>query len=100
MPIDSLQDLSGLNSSELYAVYLAIALADHKWRLQTIYGQSSPPPGHCEFRPLKVDQFDARLTKARTLSDGEAMFRARLARQAAAYRVDVSAELSRIRQAA
>ena len=100
MPLHSLQDLSDLNSSELYAVYLAIARADHKWRVQALYGDAGPPPEHLVFRPLSIEQFDERLVTAATMAAGQSMLRQRLARQAAAYGIDILEELSRIRQAA
>ncbi len=100
MAIDSLHDLSDLNTRELYAVYLAIAVADHRWRERTMFGQSGAPSDHFAFRPLSIDQFADRMECARTLVGGEAMMRNRLARQAAAYEVDVHEELSRIRYAA
>ena len=100
MAIESLSDLSDLSFTELYAVYLAIAKSDHQWRLQTMYGEQEPPLGHAEFRPLTASQFNERLDKARTIPGGETLLRCRLARQAAAYQVDVPAELARQRQAA
>lgn len=100
MPIELQHDLSSLNLSELYTVYLAIALADHKWRVRTMYGDVAPLAGHHEFRPLAIEQFDARIDSARTMVGGESLLRQRLARQASAYRVDVDTELSRMRQAA
>lgn len=100
MPIDTLHDLTDLSSTELYVVYLAIARADHRWRVRTLYGDAERPAGHTEFRPLSNEQFEARLEVAKTLTNGESMFRQRLSRQAAAYRVDVGDELYRLRPAA
>ena len=100
MPLNSLYDLSDLSSSELYAVYLAIARADHSWRVQTLCGDAEPPAGHLVFRPLSVQQFHNRLETASTMADGQSMLRQRLSRQAAAYGIDVASELSRLRQAA
>jgi hypothetical protein len=100
MPINPLHDLSALDSNELYATYRAIALADHRWRARAMYGDTIAPPGHCVFRPLSSEQFAARLSAAREFAGGESLLRQRLSRQAAAYRVDVNEELSRIRQAA
>ena len=100
MAIESLADLSDLSFAELYAVYLAIAQSDHDWRVRTMYGQSGPPTGHVEFRPLSEAQFLQRVQKAKSISGGELMLRNRLARQAAAYGVDIDAELAHVRQAA
>lgn len=100
MAIQSLADLSGLSFTELYAVYLAIARSDHDWRVQTLYGQAGPPTGHVQFRPLSEQQFRDRVEKAQTICGGDSMLRSRLARQAAAYHVDVRAELAQLRQAA
>ena len=99
MAIDSLQDLSNLTIAELYGVYLAIAKADHRWRSRAMYGEETPPPGHSEFRPLSQSHFAERFAAAANIVGGEATFRARLARQAAAYRVDVQDELMRRRAA-
>ncbi|MCG8648925.1 MAG: hypothetical protein MI861_03785 [Pirellulales bacterium] len=100
MPIDSLRDLSDLTLNELYSVYLAIALADHRWRIQTLHGDHTPPVGQAEFRPLSIEQFHARLEAAQRIVGGETMLRDRLARQAAAYHVDIDAQLDPLRQAA
>lgn len=100
MAIESLTDLTGLSFAELYAVYLAIARSDHQWRVRTLYGDAEPPLGHVEFRPLSESQFNQRLEMARTIPGGETLLRCRLARQAAAYQVDVQAELRPERQAA
>ena len=100
MPINPLHDLSGLDSNELYVIYLAIARADHQWRSSAMYNNATPPVGHSVFRPLTIQQFDDRLLAARSLAGGESMLRQRLSRQAAAYGVDVDYEISRIRQAA
>ncbi len=98
MAINSLADLSDLSFTELYAVYLAIARSDHQWRVQTLHGQQRPPLGYVEFRPLSESQFHDRLKKAQTIAGGESMLRSRLARQAAAYEVDVEAELAQLSQ--
>jgi hypothetical protein len=100
MAIDTLVDLSGLSVDELYAVYLAIARSDHQWRLRTLYGEQLPPRGHAEFRPLSEQQFQQRLEMARTILDGETLLRRRLARQAAAYNVDVQQAKTQLRRAA
>lgn len=100
MSINLLHDLSPLDANELYAVYLAIALADHHWRARAMYGDTKPPTGHSIFRPLSSNQFAARMSAAQRFAGGESLLRQRLSRQAAAYRVDVNAELLRIRQAA
>ena len=100
MAIDRQHDLSVLSVSELYAVYRAIAQADHRWRIQSFYGDAVPPKGHHEFRPLSLAHFQQRYAAAEAVGDGEAAFRQQLARQASAYRVDVRAALDRCRAAA
>ncbi len=100
MSISLLHDFSVLDLNELYAVYVAIARADHQWCARAMYGDTTPPFGHSIFRPLSQNQFTARLTAAQELAGGESLLRQRLSRQAAAYRVDVEAELSRTCQAA
>lgn len=100
MAIDALTDLSDLSCTELYTVYLAIARSDHQWRLETMYGGQKPPQGRVEFRPLSEQQFRDRLSQAQAIAGGELMLRGRLARQAAAYDVDVPAELAQFRQLA
>lgn len=94
MAIESLHDFSTLTVPELYAVYRAIAQADHRWRIQSFYGDALPPKGHHEFRPLPLSHFQDRLNAARAVSDGEVAFRRQLARQASAYGVDVPAALA------
>ena len=93
MAIDSLEDLSSLSTAQLYAVYVAIARADHKWRIRALYGDQVRPAGHSEFRPLPMVHFEHRLTVAREIVGGEQSLRGRLARQAAAYQIDVQSEL-------
>ena len=94
MAIESLADLSDLSWEQLYAVYLAIAKNDHSWRLQTMYGDEPVPQGHAEFRPLSQLQFNERISRAQGIAGGESMLRVRLARQAAAYQVDVPGVLT------
>lgn len=100
MAIKSLPDLSGLSDSELYSVYLAVAEADHRWRHRAMYGSDVPPRGHSVFRPLPRADFNGRLKLARHLVGGEAAFRGRLGRQAAAYRIDLPQVLRSRRPAA
>lgn len=99
MAIGGLNDLSSLDVTELYAVYRGIAESDMNWRMRTMYGDGKPEPKQ-EFRPLPFDVFQERFRAACGLENGEAMFRERLARQAAAYRVDVDLTLSRPQRAA
>ncbi len=94
MAIQSLQDLSNLSISELYTVYLGIARADHKWRVRAMYGDQPRPIGHSVFRPLPLVHFAQRLEAAQGIVGGERSLRSRLARQAAAYRIDIQAELN------
>lgn len=100
MAIESLPDLSGLSVGELYAVYLAVANADHQWRLQALYGTAEPPLGHSELHQLPITEFENRFHLAQSIAHGEEMMRARIARQAAAYKINVSDVLARLRQAA
>ncbi|MGB7325307.1 MAG: hypothetical protein WBD31_10590 [Rubripirellula sp.] len=95
-----LQDLSKLSVTQLYAVYLGIARADWKWRRTAVYGAAAPPPGHASFRPLTFDVFQERMATASSVLRGDESLRARLSRQAAAYRVDVDAAISSHSQAA
>jgi hypothetical protein len=93
MAIESLEDLSSLSVAELYSVYVAIARADHRWRIRALYGDQPRPAGHSEFRPLPMVHFEDRLRSAREIVGGEKSLRARLSRQAAAYKIDVHSEL-------
>lgn len=88
MAFTGLQDLSGFNVEQMYDVYLAIAKADWKWRRTAVYGAAEPPPGHAMFRPLSFDVFAQRMASAASVVGGEKTLRSRLARQAAAYKVD------------
>lgn len=100
MAIESLRDLSKLSVTELYSVYVAIARADHRWRIQALYGDQARPAGHSEFRPLPMVHFLDRFAAAEKVPGGERSFRGRLARQAAAYRIDIDIELRQRRAAA
>ena len=100
MAIEGLQDLSLLTVEELYAVYVDVAASDSDWRRKTMYGDTQPPPGHSEIRPLPFDLFHQRFLVAQGTAGGEARIRQRLSRQAAAYRVDVESAVTRIQQAA
>lgn len=100
MAIEGLQDLSELTVLELYAVYVDVAESDLNWRRKAMYGDTRPPSGHSEFRPLPFDLFLQRFLAVQTTAGGEARLRQRLSRQAAAYRVDVDSAATRIQQAA
>lgn len=100
MAIQSLHDLSNLTVDELYAVYQAIARADHRMRTDALYGNVAPPPGHYEHRPLPRVHFAERFRMAERMLGGEGMFRGRLARQAAAYQIDVPTLIAGLRAAA
>jgi len=100
MAIGPLQNLAGLTSDELYSVYVAIAQADHAHRLRALYGNESPPDGHAPLRMISASRFAGRWSLAGRMLGGEEQFLARLSRQAAAYGVDVAAEIARRRQAA
>lgn len=100
MAINGLKDLSRLNVGQLYAVYLGIARADWMWRRVAVYGVAEPPPGHASFRPLPFHVFEQRMTSAASVLRGDETLRRRLARQAAAYGVDVDAAIAGLSQAA
>lgn len=100
MAIPTRHDLSLLTVDELYAVYLAVARADHRMRTESLYGSSEPPRGHYEHRPLPPADFAERLRLAGRMAGGDAGFRGRIARQAAAYEIDIPAVLVRLRTAA
>lgn len=100
MAIESLKDLSSLSLTELYTVYVAIAKADHRWRIRAMYGDQARPQGHSEFRPLPMHHFAERFAAAEKIVGGDRSLRGRLARQAAAYKIDVDSELRRLRVAA
>lgn len=99
MAIEGLQDLSSMEVTELYAVYREIAESDRNWRLRTLHGDDKPDV-EAAFRPLSFDLFRERFEAACRLDHGESMFRERLARQAAAYAVDVDSAISRLQRAA
>lgn len=100
MAIEELHDLTQLNVAELYAVYIGVAESDLNWRRRTMYGDTPPPPGHAEFRPLPFELFQQRFQAAQNTVGGDSRLRRRLSRQAAAYRVDVHAAVTRLQQAA
>ena len=100
MAIEGLYDLSDLSVHELYAVYRAIAESDLKWRLRTMYGDTLPPQGNAEFRPLPFSLFHQRFIAAQGFEGGESMLRQRLSRQAAAYQVDVDQAVACLQQQA
>lgn len=89
MAIGPLMDVSALSVDHLYDLYLAIATSDHAFRIQSIYGSSGAPQGHCEFRPLKRETFTQRVLHYDSIDGGEPgqSLRQRLARQAFAYGV-------------
>lgn len=100
MAIEGLPDLSQLTVLELYAVYVDVAESDFDWRRKAMYGDTQPPPGHSEFRPIPFDLFHQRFLAAQNTVGDETRLRQRLSRQAAAYRVDVESAVTRIQQAA
>lgn len=100
MAIEGLQDLSQLTVVELYMVYVGVAESDFNWRRRAMYGDTPPPPGHCEFRPLPFNLFRHRFLAAQSTVGGDTRLRQRLSRQAAAYRVDVDFAATHIQQAA
>jgi len=89
MAIGPLADVSSLSPDHLYDLYFAIAEKDHVFRIQSQYGATPPPAGHCEFRPLTRETFTARLRNYDQIAQpvGQAL-RVRLARQASAYGVN------------
>lgn len=72
---------------DLYRVYLEVAERDHACRIQALYGQQPPPPGHTPYRPLPLHHFEARLQSACAMPGGERLFRQQLARWAHVYGV-------------
>ncbi len=100
MAIGPLQNLIGLETDDLYLVYVAVARADHRHRISAMYGDAGPPPGHAPFRVVSRDCFTQRMQLAAQLHGGQASLLGRLSRQAAAYGVDIPAEIARQRQAA
>ncbi|PHQ31632.1 hypothetical protein CEE69_30095 [Rhodopirellula bahusiensis] len=101
MAIGPLTDTSTLSIDRLYDLYHAIAERDHAFRLQSQYGSTPPPKGHCEFRPLGRQTFVQRVLHYDSLpSKIGVAFRARLARQAEAYGVDpLSKSLNKVHAA-
>ncbi|TWT56395.1 hypothetical protein [Allorhodopirellula solitaria] len=99
MAIDSLLDVSGFSTDEMYDLYYAIAEKDHAFRLQSLYGDVPPPAGHCEFRPLCREGFTERVAHYDSLDEGRIgrSLRERLARQASAYGVASSVSQGRVR---
>ena len=100
MAIEGLKDLAQLSVVELYAVYVDIAESDLNWRRRAMYGDTQPLAGHSVFRPLPFEVFVERFHAAQKTTDGEAILRQRLSRQAAAYRVDIDIAVTRFQQAA
>lgn len=92
--INGLKDLSNLSVAQLYSVYLGVAHADWMWRRSAAYGVAEPPTGHATFRPLAFGVFEQRVAVANSQFPGDDSLRARLARQAAAYRVDIDAAVA------
>ncbi|WP_283430741.1 hypothetical protein [Neorhodopirellula lusitana] len=94
--------MSTLSIDHLYDLYFAIAESDHAFRIRSLYGETKPPTGHCEFRPLTRESFTQRVLHYDTLEEGAigASLRQRLARQACAYGVSVSGAQSSSRRAA
>ncbi|MCC9643990.1 hypothetical protein LOC71_17035 [Rhodopirellula sp. JC740] len=89
MAIGPLTDVSKLSIDRLYDLYHLIAERDHAFRVQSQYGNTPPPEGHCEFRPLGRQTFVQRVLHYDSLSaEIGAAFRARLSRQAQAYGID------------
>ncbi len=91
MAIGPLMDVSSFTVDEIYDLYLAIAEKDHAFRLQSLYGDVPPPNGHCEFRPLSRESFSQRVKLYDSIENGQIgrSLRNRLARQAAAYGVQI-----------
>jgi len=83
----AVEPLSG-SPEVLYRVYLEIAAKDHRCRVQALYGNQAPPPGHTPFRPLPFHQFADRLASSSIIPQGETLFRSQLARLAGVYGVD------------
>lgn len=89
MAIGPLTDISSLSIDRLYDLYHSIAQHDHVFRIQSQYGTTPPPKGHCEFRPLSRQAFVQRVLHYDSLPGGVGIsLRGRLARQAFVYGVD------------
>lgn len=79
----------------LYDLYVTVAERDHEFRVQSQYGHTPPPPGHCLFRPLGRATFTQRVLHYDSLpGDVGAALRKRLVRQSIAYRVDLRVFMS------
>jgi hypothetical protein len=90
---DNIEPLSG-SSEVLYRIYLEIAAKDHRCRIQALYGNQSPPSGHTPYRPLPIHHFVDRLESAKSMPNGEELFRKQLARLARVYSVDCVAAVT------
>lgn len=93
VPNPTIEPISG-PPEILYRIYLEIAVKDHRCRLQALYGNQSPPTGHTPYRPLPLHHFAERFESAKSMPDGEIIFRKQLARLARIYRVDCVAAVS------
>ncbi|WP_145176532.1 hypothetical protein [Rubripirellula lacrimiformis] len=92
--------MSNLSVEQLYSVYLAVARADWLWRRRAVYGATTPPPGHAEFRPLAFPVFKLRMDTVASVLRGDTILRERLSRQASAYGIDIASAMTIQSQAA
>jgi hypothetical protein len=94
--IASQQKIEPLSGSieVLYQIYLAISAKDHRCRIQALYGKQTPPTGHTPYRPLPMDHFIDRFETAKSIPNGEMIFRKQLARLACVYGVDCLATVT------
>lgn len=90
---ETIEPLSG-SPEVLYRIYLEIAAKDHRCRIQALYGNHAPPTGHTPYRPLPIHHFVDRFELAKSMPDGELIFRKQLARLAKVYGVDCVAAVA------
>ncbi len=81
--------VASFETTEWYAVYLAIAERDHQWRIHALYGTLERPAGHSAFHPLSRADFEQRMTAAQQAPGGSQAFIDQMLRRAYYYGVDV-----------
>lgn len=90
---ETIEPLGG-SPEVLYRIYLEIAAKDHRCRIQALYGIETPPAGHTPYRPLPMQHFVDRFEVAKSMPNGELIFRKQLARLARVYGVDCVAAVA------
>ncbi|MEM9365469.1 MAG: hypothetical protein AAGD07_05695 [Planctomycetota bacterium] len=91
MAFGPLPDLIDAPVERLYEVYLQTMERDHAFRLQAIYGDQPVPEGFHELHPMSLDDFVKRVRNHESAPQYATGLRRQIARQAAAYGVDVNA---------